>query len=88
MAFAAALLCLSAFGAGLSQERLELDWQGTESPYATMTGVKWLGRTPTRRSRDISASALGIGFETLDRETFDPKWTFKPLGEAGVKWAR
>lgn len=91
---AASTLCCSAATASqplnvvLSQERLELDWQGTMSPYAELSGAKWLGRTPTRRSRDIRASALGIGFETLDRETFDPKWTFKPIGETGVKWAR
>lgn len=74
--------------AALSQEPLKIDDQGTERVYATLKDVKWLGRTPTRASRQIAKSPLGIGYETLDRTTFDPKWTFRPIGEAGVKWAR
>ena len=71
-----------------SEELFKADWQGTVDPYETIPGVSLLGRTPVRHSRDIARSALGIGFETLDRETFDPSWTYKFVGEAGVKWAR
>ncbi len=53
-----------------------------------MTRLKYLGRMPHKRSADVKASALGIGFETLDRDTFDPKKTFPHLAESGVKWAR
>lgn len=61
---------------------------GNVYPYETMKGVALLGRTPSRHSRDISKSALGIGFETLDRGSFDPEWTYELLGQTGVKWAR
>lgn len=64
------------------------DWQGSVCPLETVKGARLLGRTPSRASREISTSALGIGYETLDRATFDPTWTFKPMAEAGVKWAR
>lgn len=79
--------CLGA-EAALSRDMLKMDWQGTARVYETLKGVSCLGRTPTRSSRRIVRSPLGIGYETLDRETFDPKWTFKLVGEAGVKWAR
>ena len=61
---------------------------GNVYPYETMKGVELLGRTPVRHSRDIAKSALGIGFETLDRGSFDPEWTYELLGQTGVKWAR
>lgn len=47
-----------------------------------------LGRLPTRHSRDIAASSLGVGMETLDRELFEPSKAIARLGELGVKWAR
>lgn len=50
--------------------------------------LKPVGNLPHKRSVDVKASALGIGFETLDRDTFDPKKTFRHLAESGVKWAR
>lgn len=34
------------------------------------------------------ASRLGVGFETLDRELFDPEKVYPLLGELGVGWAR
>ena len=72
----------------LSGEPLAVDWHRTVSPYGTLKGVERIGRTPVRHSRDIAESPVGIGFETLDRKTFDPSWTYRWLGEAGVKWAR
>ena len=63
-------------------------WQGNIYPYEDLNGVVRLGRTPVRHSRDVKKSGLGIGYETLDRYAFDPGWTFKPIGETGVKWAR
>ena len=67
---------------------LKMNWQGTVSPYESLRGAKRIGRTPSRHANDIAKSPLGIGYETLDRCTFDPKWTFKLVAEAGVKWAR
>jgi polysaccharide biosynthesis protein PslG len=47
-----------------------------------------LGRLRPLRSKEIKASPLSIGFETLDRRMFDPKRTYEHLGKLGVKWAR
>ncbi|HWQ55432.1 MAG TPA: beta-galactosidase [Bryobacteraceae bacterium] len=46
------------------------------------------GRIKPRPSKAISASPLSIGFETLDREGFDPARTYSHIAESGVKWAR
>jgi hypothetical protein len=51
-------------------------------------GVRLLGNMPRKRSLEIPRSPLGIGFETLDRDTFDPAFTYDLLGESGVKFAR
>ena len=45
-------------------------------------------RLKTRPSKEIAASPLSIGFETLDREMFDPERTYPYLAQLGVKWAR
>jgi hypothetical protein len=45
-------------------------------------------RLKTRPSKQVQASPLGIGFETLDRDMFDPERTYSHLAELGVKWAR
>ncbi len=45
-------------------------------------------RLRTRPSKEIAASPLSIGFETLDREMFDPERTYPYLAALGVKWAR
>ena len=51
-------------------------------------GLEPLGNLPRKSSREIARSPLGIGFETLDRDTFDPADTYAPLGASGVKFAR
>jgi hypothetical protein len=56
---------------------------------AAMAQVPAGGRKlKTRLSKDIAASPLSIGFETLDRSMFDPERTYSHLAELGVKWAR
>ena len=58
-------------------------------PLASVPGLKRLDMPlPHKHSRDIGRSPVGIGFETLDRDTFEPSKTFRLLGESGVKWAR
>jgi len=57
-------------------------------PMEYAAGARLLGNMPRRRSLDIAKSPLGIGFETLDRDTFDPATTYDLLGESGVKFAR
>ncbi|MDD4102314.1 MAG: beta-galactosidase [Kiritimatiellae bacterium] len=51
-------------------------------------GLRAAGKLKTRRSSEIKASPLSIGFETLDRELFDPARTYAHAAELGVKWAR
>lgn len=45
-------------------------------------------RLRVRHSRDIEASPIGIGFETLDRMQYDPQRCYDRAGALGVKWAR
>jgi len=51
-------------------------------------GQTAVGRITPRRSVDIAASKLSVGFETLDRFTFDPERAYPHLAELGAKWAR
>jgi len=45
-------------------------------------------RIKIRTAKEIAASPLSVGFETLDREMFDPERTYPYLAPLGVKWAR
>ena len=47
-----------------------------------------LGSVKPRRSSEIEASPLSVGFETLDRKMFTPERTYEHLAKLGVKWAR
>ena len=47
-----------------------------------------IGKITPKSSKQIAASPLGVGFETLDRKLFDPEPTYEPLGQLGIKWAR
>lgn len=49
---------------------------------------KPIGRIRPVRSADVQASLLSVGFETLDRQHFDPQRAYPHLAELGVKWAR
>jgi polysaccharide biosynthesis protein PslG len=51
-------------------------------------GLTDYGRLRSLRSDQIGGSAIGIGFECLDRYLFDPERTYDKLAAAGVKWAR
>lgn len=57
-------------------------------PFANHEGFTFLGHVPSKSSRDIAESMVGIGFETLDRDTFDPFPIIPLLGKSGVKHAR
>ena len=57
-------------------------------PMAYASGARFLGNIPRKSSLEIARSPLGIGFETLDRDTFDPAFTYDLLGDSGVKFAR
>jgi len=49
---------------------------------------KATGRIQPRPSKEIAASPISIGFETLDRKMFDPERCYPHLAQTGVKWAR
>lgn len=63
-------------------------FDGTADPMENLPGYTYLGKLPILKSREIKNSRVGIGLETLDRETFDPKVAIPPLGRTGVKYAR
>lgn len=46
------------------------------------------GKLQTRYSSEIESSPIGIGFETLDREMFQPEKCYDAVAAAGAKWAR
>lgn len=47
-----------------------------------------LGNVKAVASKEIEASPLGVGFETLDRMMFEPERAYEQVGRLGVKWAR
>ena len=53
-----------------------------------MEQLKKIGRITPKRSLDIKESKLGIGFEKLDRNVFDPEKAYDKLALVGVKWVR
>jgi polysaccharide biosynthesis protein PslG len=51
-------------------------------------GWEVIGKVRPRSASAIAASPLGVGFETLDRQMFDPERVYPHLGQLGAKWAR
>jgi len=49
---------------------------------------EYIGNLPYKKSVDIKASPIGIGYETLDRDTYDPTYTYDLMAKSGAKWAR
>jgi hypothetical protein len=50
--------------------------------------LKEIGRIKAIHSKEIEASKLSIGFETLDRFLFKPEECYDKLAATGIKWAR
>ena len=50
--------------------------------------LKEIGRVTPKASVDIKKSKMGIGFEKLDRNVFDPEKAYDKLAKVGVKWVR
>lgn len=46
------------------------------------------GKIKAKNSKEISVSRLGIGFEKLDRDAFNPEHAYDRVAELGVKWVR
>lgn len=53
-----------------------------------MYRLKEIGKIQTKKASEISSSRLGIGFEKLDRDAFDPEKAYDKMSEIGIKWVR
>ena len=53
-----------------------------------MYRLKPCGKIQTKSAAEVQSSRLGIGFEKLDRDAFDPEKAYDKLGKIGVKWVR
>lgn len=62
-------------------------WADTANPFAGF-GLTGVSKLKTRPSSAIKASPLSVGYETLDRQHFDPVKTYQHAAQLGVKWAR
>ena len=47
-----------------------------------------IGNVAPKASKDIKKSRIGLGFEKLDRNVFDPEKAYPFVAQSGVKWAR
>ena len=47
-----------------------------------------IGKINPKHASQIEYSRLGIGFEKLDRDVFDPEKAYDKLAAIGVKWVR
>ena len=47
-----------------------------------------IGQITPKKSSEIRHSRIGLGFEKLDRDVFDPKKAYPFVPLSGVKWAR
>ena len=47
-----------------------------------------VGKIKPKKSTVVKTSRIGIGFEKLDRNVFDPNKAYDPVGELGIKWVR
>ena len=53
-----------------------------------MEQLEKIGNVLPKKSVDIKKSRIGLGFEKLDRDAFNPEKSYPFVGETGVKWAR
>ena len=56
--------------------------------FEQFSNLTYLGKLKNRRSTQIASSRLGVGFECLDRDMWDPNQAWPVLDDLGVKWAR
>ena len=45
-----------------------------------------VGNVSPKMSKDIKKSRIGLGFEKLDRDVFDPEKAYPFVAQSGVKW--
>ncbi len=53
-----------------------------------MERLKKIGKISPKKSLDVASSRIGLGFEKLDRDVFDPEKAYDKVGDLGVKWIR
>ena len=53
-----------------------------------MYRMKLCGKIEHKSAKEVSASRLGIGFEKLDRDAFNPENAYEKVAKIGVKWVR
>ncbi len=53
-----------------------------------MERLKKIGKIQPKSAKDINYSKIGLGFEKLDRDVFDPEKAYDKVAELGVKWIR
>lgn len=53
-----------------------------------MYRLNQVGKIVPKASKDITKSIIGLGFEKLDRDVFDPEKSYDFVAKSGVKWAR
>ena len=53
-----------------------------------MERFRRIGTVKPFTAQEIPHSRLGIGFEKLDRDVFDPENAYDPVSKLGVKWVR
>jgi polysaccharide biosynthesis protein PslG len=58
------------------------------NPLENRHNLELIGSLPTPNNLNVEKSIIGIGYETLDRDTFDPALTYDLMSKTGVKWAR
>ena len=58
------------------------------NPLENRHNLELIGNLPKPNNLNVKKSIIGIGYETLDRDTFDPRLTYELMKNSGVKWAR
>ena len=53
-----------------------------------MHRLKKIGKLKPKAASEVASSRLGIGFEKLDRDAFDPEKAYDKIARLGVKWVR
>lgn len=53
-----------------------------------MVELKKIGKIAPKTSKQIRKSRIGLGFEKLDRDIFDPEKSYPFVAESGIKYAR
>lgn len=86
-AFSVLLCSILYSGIVCSSQELIQDRSIYNDPTHTLK-LEEIARIKMVSSKDIKASKLSIGFETLDRFLFKPEECYDKLAATGIKWAR